>query len=62
MAFFLAMLLHPGAKTKAQKELDNLTGGERLPTFADRDKLPYLNGLLKEVLRMYSIAPLGTVP
>ena len=59
MAFFLAMLLHPDAQKKAQEELDAVIGGERLPCFADRENLPYVNGLLKEMLRKYPVSQLG---
>ncbi|KAJ3485903.1 hypothetical protein NLI96_g4620 [Meripilus lineatus] len=41
--FFLAMVLHPEAQTKAQKELDTVLGHGELPGFEDRDNLPYLN-------------------
>ena len=42
-----------------QKEIDALTGGERLPTLSDRDKLPYLSCVIKESLRVYPIAAIG---
>ncbi|KAI9448530.1 cytochrome P450 [Lactarius indigo] len=57
--FFLAMTLYPEIQRKAQEELDAVVGTHRLPTIDDRDKLPYLNALLKEVLRWGPATPLG---
>lgn len=57
--FFLAMTLYPEAQRKAQGELDAVVGTHRLPTIDDRDRLPYVNGLLKEVLRWGPATPLA---
>src|SRR6267378_7238888 len=56
---FLAMLLHPDAMRKAQQELDAVVGNDRLPSFADRDYLPYTHALSLEVLRWHTAGPLG---
>ncbi|KAI0001214.1 cytochrome P450 [Russula vinacea] len=45
--FILAMTLHPEAQKRAQAELDAVLG-ERLPTFADKDDLPYVTAIMKE--------------
>lgn len=58
-AFFLAMTLHPEAQAKAQAEIDDVVGTDRLPTAADRENLPYVNALFLEVLRWNNVAPLG---
>ena len=60
-AFFLAMVLFPEVQAKAKAELDAVVGTERLPCFNDRDSLPYINAVWKEVLRWHSVVPLGTV-
>lgn len=60
-AFFLAMVLFPEVQAKAQAELDAVVGSERLPCFDDRDRLPYVNAVWKEVLRWHSVTPLGMV-
>lgn len=39
--FLLAMMLHPETQRKAQQELDSVVGTDRLPTFEDRERLPY---------------------
>ncbi|KAF8898320.1 cytochrome P450 [Mucidula mucida] len=58
-AFFLAMLLHPEVQKNAQAEIDSVIGSERLPTFGDRQHLPYVNALVTELLRWHNVAPLG---
>lgn len=49
--FFLAMTLYPSVLSRAQEEIDSVVGEDRLPSFADRADLPYVNALIKEVLR-----------
>jgi len=58
-SFFLAMLLFPEVQKKAQDEIDSVVGSGRLPTFADRPYLPYVNAVVSEALRWHSVAPLG---
>ncbi|KAI0764617.1 O-methylsterigmatocystin oxidoreductase [Trametes elegans] len=58
-AFFLAMAMHPAAQRRAQAELDAVVGAHRLPAPADRDALPYVGALVKEVFRTHVVAPLG---
>ena len=60
MTFFVAMLLHPEMQKKVQDELDSVTGRERLPTFEDRPRLPYISAICKELLRWRPVVPLGT--
>ncbi|KAF8211494.1 cytochrome P450 [Mycena galopus ATCC 62051] len=60
-AFFLAMALYPAVQAKAQAEIDAVVGGDRLPTFADREDLPYVDALVKEVLRWHSVVPTGVM-
>ncbi|EJD39100.1 cytochrome P450 [Auricularia subglabra TFB-10046 SS5] len=59
LSFFLAMTLYPDVQRKAQEEIDALTGGERLPVYADRARLPYIDALVKEIHRWHPIGPLG---
>ena len=58
-AFILAMALYPEVQKKAQAELDAVVGTSRLPTFSDRDSLPYISALAKEVIRWHVVAPIG---
>ncbi|KAB8273824.1 cytochrome P450 [Aspergillus minisclerotigenes] len=57
-SFFLAMALFPAAQHKAQEEIDRVVGA-RLPTPADRVKLPYVNALINEVLRWNPVVQIG---
>lgn len=50
-SFVLAIVTHPEVQIKAQKELDSVVGRDRLPEFSDRQSLPYINAIIKEVLR-----------
>ncbi|KAF9805511.1 hypothetical protein IEO21_09009 [Rhodonia placenta] len=59
LTFFLAMVLHPEVVHKAQAEIDRVVGRTRLPTLMDRDALPYLDQVLKEVYRWNPPVPLG---
>jgi cytochrome P450 len=56
--FYLLMVLYPDVQTKAQAEIDSVLG-DRLPTFSDMDALPYINAIVKEVLRWSPIVPLA---
>ncbi|KAH0839032.1 O-methylsterigmatocystin oxidoreductase [Fonsecaea pedrosoi] len=57
--FVLAMTLNPEVQRKAQAEIDAVVGSSRLPTFSDRESLPYVNALVKEVLRWHPVGPMG---
>lgn len=50
--FYLAMVLYPDVQRRAQTELDSVVGTDRLPCLEDREKLPYINALVKELLAM----------
>jgi hypothetical protein len=43
----------------AQEELDSVTRRERLPTFEDRPKLPFVDAVCMEVIRWRPVTPLG---
>ncbi|KZV72772.1 cytochrome P450 [Peniophora sp. CONT] len=58
-SFFMAMALYPEVQKKAHAELDEILGGA-LPTFADRDALPYTLALVKEVFRWHPVTALAT--
>jgi cytochrome P450 len=57
--FTMAMAIYPEVQKKAQAEIDAVTGGDRLPTFEDRQRLPYLNALIKELSRWWPVSTLG---
>ncbi|KIJ27490.1 hypothetical protein M422DRAFT_190976, partial [Sphaerobolus stellatus SS14] len=53
----LAMALNPDVQRKAQRELDAVLGGSRLPEFDDRSQLPYIAALCKEIIRWHPVNP-----
>ena len=59
---FLALVTHPAVLKTAQAELDSVVGGDRTPTFADEQNLPYIRALCKETLRGRPVAVLGGTP
>ncbi|KAK4090613.1 hypothetical protein Purlil1_5285 [Purpureocillium lilacinum] len=58
-AFTAAMIMFPEVQRTAQEEIDRVVGSDRLPTLEDRDRLPYVDALVKESLRWWPIAPMG---
>ncbi|OLN81903.1 O-methylsterigmatocystin oxidoreductase 2 [Colletotrichum chlorophyti] len=57
--FFLAMTLFPEVQRKAQEEIDRVVGSDRLPTVNDRENLPYIEAVVKEVMRWHPVGPMG---
>ncbi|OOQ83920.1 O-methylsterigmatocystin oxidoreductase [Penicillium brasilianum] len=57
--FFLAMAMYPEVQRKAQDEIERVLGLGRLPKMADRAHLPYVNAIVKEVLRWHPVAPMA---
>ena len=49
LSFILAMVNHPEALKKAQKEVDQICGESRSPTFEDVPLCPYVNACMQEV-------------
>ncbi|KAI0075227.1 cytochrome P450 [Panus rudis PR-1116 ss-1] len=59
ISFVLAMTLYPEVYKKLQEEIDQTIGPERLPDLDDKNSLPYLECVLKEVYRWHPPVPLG---
>ena len=55
----LAMIAFPEVQRRAQAEIDAMVGRDRLPTFADAPRLPYVHAIIKEILRWRPPAPFG---
>lgn len=53
------MAMHPELQKKAQAELDTVVGPHRLPCYADRSSLPYIEAIIKESLRWQPVTRLG---
>ena len=60
-SLFLALVLFPQVQRRAQEELDVVIGRDRLPTFDDRSRLPYVEALCKELMRWQMVTPMGTI-
>ena len=58
-SFFLLMSLHPEVQRKAQEEIDRVVGHDRLPRAQDRKDLPFVDAVMREVMRLNPVAPLG---
>ncbi|XP_067326544.1 cytochrome P450 2C19-like [Anolis sagrei] len=60
LRFILMLLLeHPAVAAKVHEEIDQVIGGERMPTMADRPKMPYTEATLHEAQRFLDLIPLG---
>ncbi|XP_034231242.1 probable cytochrome P450 305a1 isoform X2 [Thrips palmi] len=54
----MAMLLHADVQERCFEEIQNNVGEGRLPALLDREKLPYIEAVLMEVMRFHHIAPI----
>ncbi|KAK1227287.1 hypothetical protein PQX77_009704 [Marasmius sp. AFHP31] len=52
------MVLNPDVQVRAQAEIDDVIGSERLPDVQDRDNLPFVKAVIAETLRWSPILPL----
>ena len=59
MTLVCALANNPEVQRTAQRELDTVIGPDRLPHIEHRPSLPYVNALMKELMRWYNPAPLG---
>lgn len=51
VSFLLAMTVFPEVQKRAQAEIDQVVGNDRLPKLSDRMHLPYCKALCKEIHR-----------
>ncbi|KAI1422341.1 cytochrome protein [Xylaria sp. FL1777] len=58
-SFWLAMTLYPEVQRKAQEEIDRVVGTGRLPSYNDRENLPYINAIVDEAWRFHPVIPMG---
>lgn len=59
MTFILVMLQNPDVQRRAQDEIETVIGPTRLPEFIDRDDLPYVDAIVRELYRWHPVASLG---
>ncbi|KAF9697158.1 hypothetical protein EKO04_005122 [Ascochyta lentis] len=55
----LAFVMYPEVVKRAHEEIDRVVGADRLPTFDDRVKMPYIDGIIKEAWRWNPVGPMG---
>jgi cytochrome P450 len=51
------MIAFPEVQRRAQAEIDAIVGRDRLPTFADAPRLPYVLAIIREILRYRPTIP-----
>ncbi|KAF9077446.1 cytochrome P450 [Rhodocollybia butyracea] len=56
-AFLLTMTQHPDIQSKARAEIDQVIGRDRLPVFEDRQSLPHVESIYREIMRMHPPMP-----
>ncbi|KAL4784752.1 cytochrome P450 2D18 [Aspergillus varians] len=61
LVFCQAMATYPHVQEEAQTEMDAVLSDAELPTWSDREKLPYVTMIVKELLRWRPPAP-GSFP
>lgn len=55
----LYMAIHQDVQKNVQKEIDEIIGSERRPTYADRALMPYTLAVINESLRYTSMIPIN---
>ncbi|XP_029354340.1 vitamin D 25-hydroxylase [Echeneis naucrates] len=55
----LYMALYPNIQERVHKEIDSVLANGRAPTLEDKQKMPFVEAVLHEVLRFCNIVPLG---
>ena len=56
----LALLAdHPDVQRRLQEEIDSVVPRDRLPSLDDKQKLPYMEAAILEIMRFKTLAPLG---
>lgn len=58
-AFVQAMIAYPEVQKKAQKQIDEVVGEDRSPSWQDYSKLPYVAQCVKETMRWRPVTPLA---
>ena len=59
LTFILAIVQYPDVQERACAEINQVVKNEMIPSMADRTSLPYIDAIIREVLRWYPPALLG---
>ncbi|KAF8957829.1 cytochrome P450 [Flammula alnicola] len=54
---FMALATHPHVLAKCQAEVDFVVGSDRLPTYDDEARLPYIKATVRELFRWRPVGP-----
>lgn len=54
----MLLVLHPDVQSKCFKDIYNNVEKGRLPSLTDRQKLPYIEAVIMEVMRLYYVVPI----
>lgn len=57
--FFIIFMYFPDALRKAQEVVDEAIGRDRLPTFEDIHRIPYITAMVREAFRWRTVAPVA---
>ncbi|XP_070497740.1 probable cytochrome P450 305a1 [Chironomus tepperi] len=56
----MTMVIYPEVQRKCHEELEKVVAADgELPSFADRHRTPYIDAVINEVLRFYSLVDIG---
>ncbi|KAK0494628.1 cytochrome P450 [Armillaria luteobubalina] len=58
--FVLAMTIYTDVQKRAHEEIDAVVGRDRLPTFSDVDRLPFIQAIIRETLRWNPVSPISS--
>ncbi|XP_068106863.1 cytochrome P450 2F2-like isoform X2 [Hyperolius riggenbachi] len=56
---FLVLMKYPEIADKVQEEIDRIVGRDRLPSVADKTKMPYTEATINELMRFCDILPIN---
>ena len=59
MTTMVCIVRDPIVQARVHAELDTVVGKDRLPNFGDREKLPYLQCVITEAIRIAATTPVG---
>ncbi|GFV41878.1 cytochrome P450 2U1 [Trichonephila clavipes] len=61
LSLLLELSKHPESQKAAQEEMDAVIGRERLPSFLDKQNLPYVDATLQELFRLAMVFRVSTM-